>query len=150
MTRDVAPRLGFKKPSLIHSKFFPPLQGKGGKMSASMASTSIYVSDTAAQIKKKVNKYAFSGGQETLELQRELGANIEVDVPYQYLRFFLEDDERLEQIGRDYKAGKLLSGEVKAILIEVLQELVGTHQARKAAVTDEVLAEFMRVRELDF
>ena len=26
MTRDVAPRLGFRKPSLIHSKFFPPLQ----------------------------------------------------------------------------------------------------------------------------
>lgn len=27
MTRDVAPRLGFTKPALIHSKFFPPLQG---------------------------------------------------------------------------------------------------------------------------
>ena len=26
MTRDVAPRLGFLKPSLIHSKFFPALQ----------------------------------------------------------------------------------------------------------------------------
>ena len=26
MTRDVAPRLGFKKPALIHSKFFPALQ----------------------------------------------------------------------------------------------------------------------------
>jgi tryptophanyl-tRNA synthetase len=26
MTRDVAPRLGYRKPSLIHSKFFPPLQ----------------------------------------------------------------------------------------------------------------------------
>jgi tryptophanyl-tRNA synthetase len=27
MTRDVAPRMGCKKPALIHSKFFPPLQG---------------------------------------------------------------------------------------------------------------------------
>jgi tryptophanyl-tRNA synthetase len=26
MTRDVAPRLGYKKPSLIHSKFFPGLE----------------------------------------------------------------------------------------------------------------------------
>ena len=26
MTRDVAPRMGCKKPSLIHSKFFPALQ----------------------------------------------------------------------------------------------------------------------------
>lgn len=27
MTRDVAPRLGYLKPALIHSKFFPALQG---------------------------------------------------------------------------------------------------------------------------
>jgi tryptophanyl-tRNA synthetase len=26
MTRDIAPRLGYRKPSLIHSKFFPALQ----------------------------------------------------------------------------------------------------------------------------
>jgi len=30
MTRDVAPRLGYKKPSLIHSKFFPGLEVSGG------------------------------------------------------------------------------------------------------------------------
>jgi tryptophanyl-tRNA synthetase len=27
MTRDVAPRLNFPKPALIHSTFFPALQG---------------------------------------------------------------------------------------------------------------------------
>ena len=27
VTRDVAPRLGWKKPALVHSKFFPALQG---------------------------------------------------------------------------------------------------------------------------
>jgi tryptophanyl-tRNA synthetase len=27
MTRDVAPRLGYLKPALMHSKFFPSLQG---------------------------------------------------------------------------------------------------------------------------
>jgi hypothetical protein len=53
-------------------------QGKGGKMSASAANTAIYVSDTAKQVKDKINKYAFSGGQETAELQRQLGANIQV------------------------------------------------------------------------
>jgi tryptophanyl-tRNA synthetase len=34
LTRDVAPRLGFLKPSLIHSKFFPSLLGPKTKMSA--------------------------------------------------------------------------------------------------------------------
>ena len=31
MTRDVAPRLGYKKPSLIHSKFFPGLEVRRGR-----------------------------------------------------------------------------------------------------------------------
>ena len=77
MTRDVAPKLGFHKPALLHCKFFPPLQGNAGKMSGSVANTAVYVTDTPKQIKDKINKHAFSGGQETLELQRKLGANIE-------------------------------------------------------------------------
>ncbi len=69
MTRDVAPKLGYNKPALIHCKFFPPLQGRGGKMSGSAANSAVYVTDTPKQIKDKINKHAFSGGQETLELQ---------------------------------------------------------------------------------
>ena len=40
MTRDVAPKLGYEKPALIHSKFFPSLEGPGGKMSSSVGATS--------------------------------------------------------------------------------------------------------------
>jgi tryptophanyl-tRNA synthetase len=54
MTRDVAPRLGHPKPALLHSKFFPALQGHDSKMSASDANSAIYVSDTAAMVKNKV------------------------------------------------------------------------------------------------
>lgn len=50
MTRDVAPRLGYRKPSLIHSIFFPPLQGRGGKMSASSATSAVYMTDTPKQV----------------------------------------------------------------------------------------------------
>lgn len=53
MTRDVAPRLGYLKPALIHSKFFPALQGHGTKMSASSELSAIYLTDTPAQIKHK-------------------------------------------------------------------------------------------------
>jgi tryptophanyl-tRNA synthetase len=83
MTRDVAPRMGCHKPSLIHSKFFSPLTGRGGKMSGSIANTAVYLTDTPKQIKDKINKHAFSGGQDTLEKQRELGANLAVDVRVQ-------------------------------------------------------------------
>ena len=37
MTRDVAPRLGFGKPALIHSKFFPALQARGDRQPAALA-----------------------------------------------------------------------------------------------------------------
>ena len=47
------------------------------------------------------------------------GANLEVDVSIQYLRFFLEDDAELKDIDEKYKKGDLLTGEVKARLIQV-------------------------------
>lgn len=54
MTRDVAPRMGSLKPALIHSTFFPALQGAQSKMSASDPNSSIFLTDTDKQIKTKV------------------------------------------------------------------------------------------------
>jgi len=54
-------------------------------MSASNPNSKIDMSDTAKEIQKKINRHAFSGGQETIELHRELGGNPDVDVAYQYL-----------------------------------------------------------------
>lgn len=54
MTRDVAPRLGYPKPALLHSIFFPALQGAQSKMSASEPNSSIFLTDTDGQIKTKV------------------------------------------------------------------------------------------------
>lgn len=143
MTRDVAPRLGLLKPALIHSRFIPALQGFKTKMSGSVETSSIYVSDTPEQIKNKINKYAFSGGQATESEQREKGANLEIDVPYQYLTFILPDDDLLKEIGEKYAKGEMLTGEVKAVLIKELQALVGGHQERRAKVTDDMVRQFM-------
>jgi len=57
MTRDVAPRLGYLKPALVHSTFIPALQGAQTKMSGSDAATSVYLTDTPKEIKSKINKY---------------------------------------------------------------------------------------------
>ena len=150
MTRDVAPRLGMYKCALIHSKFFPALQGAQSKMSASVSTGTIYMTDTPKEIKKKVMKHAFSGGQDSAEEQRRLGANLEVDVPWMWLQYWMEDDDELARIGRDYAGGKLLTGEVKQILVDTLVPIVERHQRARAAVTDATLAEFMAVRQLEF
>lgn len=150
MTRDVAPRLGFPKPALLHSTFFPALQGAKTKMSASDENSAIFLTDTPKQIKTKVNKHAFSGGRQTLEEHRELGGNTDVDVSYQLLKFFLEDDAELERIRVAYTKGELLSGEIKKIAIETLQPIVAAHQERRKLVTEEILDEFMALRKLNF
>jgi len=150
MTRDVAPRLGFQKPALLHSSFFPALQGAKSKMSASEVNSSIFLTDTPKQIKDKVNKHAFSGGRQTLEEHRALGGNCEVDVSYQYLRFFLEDDQRLEELKKGYSSGQILTGELKKELIEVLQALVAKHQDKRKLVTEEVITKFFTPRKLKF
>ena len=48
----------------------------------------------------QINKYAFSGGQDTIEKHRELGGDCSLDVSYQYLYFFLDDTDRLKEIER--------------------------------------------------
>jgi tryptophanyl-tRNA synthetase len=101
------------------------------------------MSDTPNQIKNKINRHGFSGGRETEEEHRRLGGNPDVDVSYQYLSFFLEDDEELTQIGEDYRAGRLLTGQLKARCIKVLQEFTGSFQARRKAITDEEVKTFM-------
>ena len=65
------------------------------KMSSSVESTALLLTDDANNVKKKINTHAFSGGQQTKEEQLEKGANLEIDIAYQWLRFFLEDDKKL-------------------------------------------------------
>ncbi|PQM37306.1 tryptophan--tRNA ligase cytoplasmic-like [Prunus yedoensis var. nudiflora] len=117
-------------------------------MSASDPNSAIYVTDSAKEIKNKINRYAFSGGQDSIEKHRELGANLEVDIPFKYLSFFLDDDAKLEEIRKEYGAGSMLTGEVKQLLIQVLTELVERHRRARAAVTDEMVDAFMAVRPL--
>ncbi|KAH0550962.1 tryptophan--tRNA ligase [Trichoglossum hirsutum] len=148
MTRDVAARLKYQKPSLIHSIFLPALQGPGSKMSASIDTSAIFMKDTPALIKKKINKYAFSGGQTSAEEQRLLGGDPDVDVSFQYLKFFLEDDDELESIRLAYRKGEMLTGELKQRCIKELQLFVAAFQERKKNTTDDVVALFMIPREL--
>ncbi|XP_067335643.1 tryptophan--tRNA ligase, cytoplasmic-like isoform X2 [Channa argus] len=150
MTRDVAPRIGYPKPALLHSTFFPALQGAQTKMSASDANSSIFLTDSPKQIKNKINKHAFSGGKDTEEDHRKYGGNPDVDVSFMYLTFFLEDDEQLEKIRQDYASGALLTGELKKILIETLQPMIAEHQERRKQVTDETVKQFMTPRPLNF
>ena len=82
------------------------LQGALGKMSASNTDSVSSSRTRTTRSGGKIMTHAFSGGRETAKLQRELGADLEIDVAYQWLRFFLEDDEELDAIGKSYGSSR--------------------------------------------
>ena len=51
--------------------------------------------DDPKKIAKKIKSHAFSGGGATQEEHQRLGGNPDVDVAYQYLSFFEDDEERM-------------------------------------------------------
>jgi len=149
LTRDAAARLDYLKPALIHTKFLPALQGIAAKMSSSDPDSSIFLTDSYEEIKNKIKKFAFSGGRETTKEHRQYGANLDVDICYLYLQFFLEDDEEMERIRIDYGSGKMLTSEIKNRTTEVLANIIKRHQQARAQITNEVVLEFMKERPLD-
>ena len=140
VSRDVIPKLGYPKPASIQCRFLPGLGGmvKDGKMSSSEARTAIYTTDDPKTVRKKIMKYAFSGGRETLGEHRKKGGNPDIDIAYQWLTFFEEDDKKLEEIYQNYKSGKLLSGEIKQILVNKITEILAEHQKRRKQAKSKI------------
>ena len=139
ITRDIAPKIDKPKPALIHNIMIPSLLGPGGKMSASDEKSTIYTTDSPEVVKQKINKHAFSGGQTNVDEHRKIGGNPDIDVSYQYLRIFFEpDDNKLKKIYDDYKSGKMLTGELKAILIEKINDFLSIHQEKREQVRKNI------------
>ena len=145
ITRDVAQKINKVKPALIHNIMIPSLLGPGGKMSASDEKSTIYTTDSPEQVKKKINKYAFSGGQPDIDEHRKIGGDPDIDVSYQYLRILFEpDDVKLKKIYDDYKSGKMLTGELKAILIEKINNFLSLHQEKREEARKNIDAYMMK------
>jgi tryptophanyl-tRNA synthetase len=143
VTRDILPKLGFYKPAALHCRFLPALTGPG-KMSTSgsVKDATIFVTDDPKTVRKKVMKYAFSGGKDTVEEHRKHGGNADVDMAFQWLTYFEPSDEKLLDIKKRYETGELLSGELKQILVDTIVPIIEEHQKRREAarkVLDQVV-----------
>jgi len=139
VSRDIIPKLGYYKPAIIHGVFLPPLTGIESKMSSSNSDMAILTTDSPKEVEKKIKKYAFSGGRDTIEEHRKKGGNSDIDVSFQYLRMFFEpNDEKLAQIENDYKSGNLLTSELKEILIKKINEFLAEHQKKREKAKKEI------------
>ena len=147
LARDVAAKEEFdvSKPTALLSKFLPTLDGPG-KMSSSDEAPAIYLTDDPEEAADKIQTHAYSGGKSSLDAHREHGGDPEVDVAYQLLAFFFEeDDQTLERLGDEYRAGDLLSGELKAYAAEKIGDFLEAHQERREQI-DDLEAEFEQYR----
>ncbi len=145
LARDISKRI--KKPKFIQlssTYHLFALGLRGDKMSSSEPNSYIALTDSPEQVKKKINKYAFSGGQATIEEHRKKGGNPDIDVSFQYLKMFFEpDDEKLKDIEKKYKSGEMLTGELKKYLIGKMNDFLREHQKKKKEARKKV-GEFLK------
>ena len=137
--RDIAEPLGYHKAAAIHSKFLPALTGIQDKMSTSKPETAIYLNDDDKTVRNKIYRHAFSGGQASIEEHRKLGGNPDIDVPFQWLYMFFEtDDKRIEEIRSEYRSGRMLTGDLKDILVEKVTSFLREHRERREKARSQV------------
>lgn len=123
LTRDIVRRTKSEKfflPSGIYHKFTPSLSGDM-KMSKSHPQSCVELPEDIDAVKKKIMR-ALTGGRETLELHKKLGAEVEKCMVFELLKTHLvDDDKELAKIYQEYKSGKMSSGEIKQIACEKME-----------------------------
>lgn len=137
--RDIAESLGYQKAAAIHSKFLPPLTGIQDKMSSSKPETAIYLNDDEKTVRNKIYRHAFSGGKASIEEHRKLGGDPDIDVPFQWLYMFFEpSDKRIEEIRGEYRSGRMLTGDLKDILVEKVTTFLREHRERREKAKTQI------------
>lgn len=139
LTREVARKfrdLEFYKPASTYNKFMRGLQG--GKMSSSNPKSYISLTDSVEDAKQKIDE-AKTGGRDSKQEHREKGAKIEEDMVFELLAFHLiKDDKELERIREEYTSGEMLSGELKQIAKERIEEFLLEHQQKREEAKEKV------------
>ncbi|MBU1199490.1 MAG: tryptophan--tRNA ligase [Nanoarchaeota archaeon] len=132
LTRDIVSRMKAKKffaPSSLYHKYTPSLDGSI-KMSKSKPESCINLPEDPKDVCKKI-KRALTGGRDTLEEHRKLGAVIEKDMVFELLKqHLIEDDAELDKIYNEYKSGKMTSGELKQIACEKMTAFMNDFTAK--------------------
>jgi len=143
--RDVAPLMGYNKPSILHLSFMPGIDGT--KMSKSK-NNAIFLKESNNSITKKINK-AFSGGQKTMEEHKKIGGNPDVDIACQYLsKLFLNENGGKKLFAR-YRNGELSSGEAKKMLIDELIRMINKFQENIKKIDEGILKKSILTNEMN-
>lgn len=143
IVNQIADNVQFLKPSYLLHELIPSLNGVA-KMETPNNNNAILLNDNAKQIEKKILKVAFSGGRDSTEEHRRLGGQCEIDIAYQCLRIFCENDELVNKTFNDYSKGELLSGDLKkTIVCPFMKEFMAAFEQKKKPITTAKMKEYM-------
>ncbi len=133
--------LGFIRPSATFHRFMTGLTGD--KMSSSTPESSIFLTDTPDEARKKFMR-SVTGGRASAEEQREKGGEPEKCPVYEaYLYHLAPKDDHLQTVYEECKTGTRLCGGCKKEAVELLVEFLEQHKekrAEKAHLVDEIIA----------
>ena len=133
VTRDLADRLGYPKPALLHSQMTQGLLGPDRVMSTTgdQRDNALFLTDPPKEVERKLKK-AFTGGRATVEEQRRLGATPEVCSVWALWRSkFAPTAEQFDRITADCRSGALLCGDCKSMLIDRVNSSFAEHARLK-------------------
>ncbi len=116
LARDVAKKIGMIPPSELMIKFQQSLLDPEKKMSGSKPETAIYLNDSEAIVKKKINK-AYTGAISILSDHQKLGGIPEICSVFSILNYHHSDDTVVDFIKNKYSIGKITMKDLKDIVI---------------------------------
>ena len=134
LARDLAARYhdeyGFIPPSAVYHRLMLGLGGSD-KMSKRSADSLITLDDTPEDATRKIS-HAFTGGRDTVEEQRRLGARADICPVYDLYRFhFAKNDEHVERVYHECTKGIRLCGECKQEATGLVKTFLESHHKKR-------------------
>lgn len=150
LARDLAARYhdeyGFIPPSAIYHRLMLGLGGSD-KMSKRAATSLLTLDDTPRDAAQKIS-HAFTGGRDTVEEQRRLGARADICPVYDLYRFhFAKDDEHVERVYHECTTGIRLCGECKQEVIGLVKTFLESHHKKRDSMMNEANELMMKSRK---
>ena len=139
LTREIARRFNhiygetFPEPEALLTET-PKLPGTDGRKMSKSYNNAIFFADTEEEVQQKVMKM-FTDPQ---KLRKNDPGRPDLCPVFMYHKIFTKDSERVEQINKDCRSGKLGCVECKRIMLGGLEEFLSPIRERRQKITSDI------------
>ena len=144
IARKYAAQVGETTPAFLYTSLVPSLDPglSAGKMSASITSSAIFLSDSSATAKKKLVQQL-----EAVESSAKL-ASITKDIVINYLRYFQESNTEFEGFRNAADKNEVDKAELVNVLVQVMSSYLEAFAVKRGKITDDTLRNYMVPRQI--